>query len=230
MMQPEENTMSKFTLVIGNKNYSSWSLRPWLLLKYFGIPFKEIRIPLYREDTKPTITKYSPSGLVPALIHDDLTVWDSLAICEYAQELFPSLVMWPRDQEARAIARAVSAEMHSGFTSLRNDMPMNCKKSFPGKGFNEQTRPEIARIVQIWRDCRERYGKGGAFLFGDFSIADAMYAPVVLRFKTYAVAVDGICQEYMAAVLGLPALQDWIAAGCAETDVLPDFEPYEQTG
>lgn len=220
--------MDKFTLVIGNKNYSSWSLRPWLLLTHFKIPFEEIRIPLYQVDSKAQITRYSPSGLVPALIQSDLTVWDSLAIGEYLNELFPALNMWPRDREARAIARAVSAEMHSGFAAVRTHMPMNCKKSFPGKGQNEETEPQIKRITQLWRDCRSKYGKGGSMLFGEFSIADAMFAPVAIRFNTYKVELDEVCQAYVAAILALPAMQEWIAAGCLESEVLTPFEPYEK--
>ena len=219
--------MQKLTLVIGNKNYSSWSLRPWLLLKQFEIPFDEIRIPLYRADSTQALQKYSPSGLVPALIHGDITVWDSLAICEYVQELHPSLAMWPRDQTTRAIARSAAAEMHAGFTAVRSHMPMNCKKSFPGKGLNQDTAAEIGRITRLWRDCRHQYGKAGTMLFGDFSIADAMFAPVALRFTTYQVALDEVCQAYVSALLALPAIQAWIAEAKQETEALPDFEPYE---
>ncbi|MBI1423232.1 MAG: glutathione S-transferase [Gammaproteobacteria bacterium] len=220
--------MDKFTLVIGNKNYSSWSLRPWLLMKQFGISFEEIRIPLYQAETKAAIQKYSPSGLVPALIHGDITVWDSLAICEYLQDLYPSLVMWPRERAARAIARSAAAEMHSGFAAVRTHMPMNCKKSFPGKGLNAETEPQVARITQLWRECRAKYGKGGAMLFGDFSIADAMYAPVAIRFTTYQVKLDAVCQDYVSSLLALPVMQEWFAAARAETEVLSAFEPYTQ--
>jgi len=182
----ENSDMDKLTLVIGNKNYSSWSLRPWLLLKQFAIPFEEIRIPLYQAGSKDALAKYSPSGLVPALIHGDITVWDSLAICEYAQDLFPSLAMWPREREARAIARSVSAEMHAGFTAVRTHMSMNCKKSFPGKGLNPDSEAEIQRITRLWQECRGKYGQNGAMLFGEFSIADAMYAPVAIRLASDA--------------------------------------------
>jgi glutathione S-transferase len=220
--------MDKLTLVIGNKNYSSWSLRPWLLLKHFDIPFEEIRVPLYQADTRDALSTLSPSGLVPVLIHGDLKIWDSLAIADYAQTLFPSLAMWPIDHDARAIARSVSCEMHSGFRAIRKHMSMNCKKSFPGKGLNNETQPEIARVQQIWRECRIKYGTNGSMLFGDFSIADAMFAPMALRFNTYKVDLDQACQDYVAFVLELPELKEWISAACLETEVLPQFEPYEK--
>ena len=154
-------TMNNLTLIIGNKNYSSWSLRPWLLLKHFDIPFEEVRIPLYSAESQDALRTLSPSGLVPTLIHGDLKIWDSLAICEYIQELFPSLAMWPFDREARGVARSVSCEMHSGFSAIRNHMPMNCKKSFPGKGLNTESESEIARVQKIWRECRTKYEKKG---------------------------------------------------------------------
>jgi glutathione S-transferase len=220
--------MDKLTLVIGNKNYSSWSLRPWLLLTQFEIPFEEIRIPLYQTESKAQINKYSPSGLVPVLINGNFTVWDSLAICEYVQELFPTLNMWPRDREARAIARAVSAEMHSGFSAVRTHMPMNCKKSFPGKGLNPDSESQIKRITQLWRECRDKYGNDGPMLFGGFTIADAMFAPVAVRFNTYQVELDETSQAYVSAILALPAMKKWVAAGCLESEVMPQFEPYEK--
>ena len=150
-----------------------------------------------------------------------------MAICEYVQELFPSLAMWPPEREARAIARSASAEMHSGFSAVRSHMPMNCKKSFPGKGLNQETEPEVRRITQLWRDCRNNYGRDGPMLFGEFSIADAMFAPVVIRFNTYQVKLDEVCQTYASAMMALPAMKEWVAAGCLETEVLSQFEPYE---
>ena len=216
-------------LVIGNKNYSSWSLRPWLLLKQFGIPFEEIRVPLYQAESKQALQKYSPSGLVPVLIHGELAVWDSLAICEYVQEVFPSQAMWPLGRGTRAIARAASAEMHSGFTAVRSHMPMNCRKSFPGKGLNQATAAEIARITQLWCDCRNTYGEDGSMLFGRFSIADAMFAPVALRFNTYQVELDEVCQAYVSAIMDLPAVKEWVGAARLEAEVLPDFEPYQKS-
>jgi glutathione S-transferase len=219
--------MNKLTLAIGNKNYSSWSLRPWLLLKHFAIPFKEIRIPLYEAGSKEALHALSPSGLVPALIHGEVKVWDSLAICEYVQELFPAMAMWPREREARAIARSISCEMHAGFGALRSSMPMNCKKTFPGKGLSTEAAADIRRIQQIWRDCRSTYGKNGPLLFGEFTIVDAMFAPVVLRFNTYQVELDDDAQAYVSAMLALPAMQEWVSEACLETEVLPRFEPYE---
>lgn len=214
--------MDQFTLVIGNKNYSSWSLRPWLLLKQSGIPFKEIRLALGRDD----LTQHSPSGLVPALKHGALTLWDSLAIAEYLAEQFPEKELWPRDVEARAVARSVSAEMHSGFTSMRTHMNMNCRGYFPGKGMTPEVEKDIRRIQQVWQDCRSRYGKQGEFLFGKFSIADAMYAPVSFRFVTYAVPLPPVAQAYADTLQRLPAMQEWLAAAKAETEVIEQYEQY----
>lgn len=220
--------MDDLTLVIGNKNYSSWSLRPWLLMRHFDIAFKEIKIPLYRADTRDSILKLSPSGLVPTLIDGDITVWDSLAICEYLHERYPDKALWPRDTKQRAHARSISAEMHAGFNALRNNMPMNCRKYFPDKGYTPETAADIKRITEIWRDCRLNYGGSGPMLFGEFTIADAMYAPVALRFKTYNVALDVLSNAYLATLLALPEMLVWISTGEAETDVIADFEPYEQ--
>ena len=216
--------MSELTLVIGNKNYSSWSLRPWLAMKVAGIPFAEHRIPLYGPGSKDQILVYSPAGKVPCLVDGDLRVWDSLSICEYLAEKHPGL--WPQDPAARALARSVSAEMHSGFANLRAKMSMNIRKRYPGLGRTPESLADVARIVSLWSDCRARYGKGGRFLFGAFSIADAMYAPVVLRFRTYEVELPADCRAYSDAVLALPAMQDWIAAAMAETESLPQFELY----
>ncbi len=216
--------MSEPTLVIGNKNYSSWSLRPWLAMKVAGIPFAEHRIPLYGPGSKDQILVYSPAGKVPCLADGDLRVWDSLSICEYLAEKHPGL--WPQDPAARALARSVSAEMHSGFANLRAKMSMNIRKRYPGLGRTPESMADVARIVSLWSDCRARYGKGGPFLFGAFSIADAMYAPVVLRFRTYEVELPADCRAYSDAVLALLAMQDWIAAAMAETESLPQFELY----
>ena len=216
--------MSELTLVIGNKNYSSWSLRPWLAMRVAGIPFAEHRIPLYGPGSKDQILVYSPAGKVPCLADGDLRVWDSLSICEYLAEKHPGL--WPQDPAARALARSVSAEMHSGFANLRAKMSMNIRKRYPGLGRTPESMADVARIVSLWSDCRARYGKGGRFLFGAFSIADAMYAPVVLRFRTYEVELPADCRAYSDAVLALPAMQDWIAAAMAETESLPQFELY----
>jgi glutathione S-transferase len=214
--------MNDLTLIIGNKNYSSWSLRPWLLLKQAAVPFKEIRLAFGSDD----LSEYSPSGLVPALKHGSLTIWDSLAIAEYLAEQFPEKELWPRDVEARAIARSVSAEMHSGFINMRTHMNMNCRGHSPGKGVTPEVSKDIQRIQQIWQDCRTRFGKGGEFLFGKFSIADAMYAPVTFRFVTYAVPLSPIAQAYVNTLQGLPAMQEWLAAAKAETEAIEQYEQY----
>ncbi len=217
--------MSDYTLVIGNKNYSSWSLRPWLLMRQAGLPFREIRIPLYTPESKAQIREYSPSGRVPCLLDGGLAVWDSLAICEYLAERHPELQLWPAPGAARAVARSVSAEMHAGFQHLRSNMGMNCRGRFPGLGRTVEVAGEIERIQRLWADCRARFGGTQPFLFGPFSIADAMFAPVVLRFRTYQVQLNPVCREYADAVLGLPALQEWLAAALAETEVIAAFEP-----
>ncbi|CBS88069.1 glutathione S-transferase family protein [Azospirillum lipoferum] len=216
--------MSDLTLVMGNKAYSSWSLRPWLAIKQAGLAFAEIVIPLRQPDTAARIAEHSPSGRVPSLTHDGLTVWDSLAICEYVAELAPDAQLWPADRAARAVARAVSAEMHSGFVSLRSTMSMDLKRDRKGQGMTEATAADIARIEALWADARSRFGSpaGGPFLFGAFTVADAMFAPVVTRLETYGVAVSPVSRAYMDAVLALPAMREWIAAANAEPW---EFEP-----
>ncbi len=213
-------------LIIGNKNYSSWSLRPWLALKQTGIPFEELRIPLYTQTSKRDIRRHSPSGKVPALEDGGITIWDSLAICEYLAERYPNKGLWPADTAARAVARSVSAEMHSGFIKLRSNMMMNCRGSFPGKGWAPGVREDIERITAIWKDCRARYGAAGPMLFGQFSIADAMYAPVVLRFAIYAVETDPVSTAYMNAIQALSPLQEWRAAARSEPESIPQFDVY----
>jgi glutathione S-transferase len=214
-----------YTLLIGNKNYSSWSLRPWLLMRQAGLAFDEVRIPLYTPESKAAIRKYSPSGKVPCLLDGELAVWDSFSICEYLAEKHPALDLWPADAHQRAAARSVSAEMHSGFQNLRQRMSMNCRRSFPGLGRTVEVAADIERVQKIWSDCRARFGRSGPFLFGAFSIADAMYAPVVLRFRTYVVELEPVRREYADAVLALPALQEWVADGAAETEMIAAFEP-----
>jgi glutathione S-transferase len=216
--------VSGLQLVVGNKNYSSWSLRPWLAMKVAGIPFTEHRVALYVPGSKERIRDFSPAGKVPCLVDNDVRVWDSLAICEYLAESHPG--MWPQHRAARALARSISAEMHSGFAQLRTHMSMNIRKRYPDKGRTPEVLEEIARITGMWSDCRSRFGSGGPFLFGRFSIADAMYAPIVLRFQTYAVDLPPECRAYSDAVLALPALQAWIADAKAETESLPQFEQY----
>jgi glutathione S-transferase len=212
-------------LVIGNKNYSSWSMRPWLALRANNIPFEEVFIPLYTgEDDKKRILSFTHSGKVPALIDGDVTVWDSLAIIEYVAERFPQAKLWPEDRARRAHARSVSAEMHSGFAALRNECGMNLHRPVCATALSADARANIERILQIWSECRERYGKMGRFLFGDFGAADAMFAPVVHRFRTYAVEVAPEAQAYMDTMMSLPAFQEWTRAGLAETLIIEKFE------
>jgi glutathione S-transferase len=204
-------------LVIGNYNYSSWSLRAWLALKVFAFPFDVVRIPLYGPGAKDELLKHSPAGKVPILKDGDAVVWDSLAILEYLAEKNPRV--WPADPRERARARSISAEMHSGFPSLRNHMSMNVRRRYPGKGRTPEVLAEIRRIDQIWSQAK------GPFLFGPFSAADAMYAPVALRFRTYEVQVAN--RAYLEAVLALPAMQEWIAAAEREAESIPQFDMYE---
>jgi glutathione S-transferase len=216
--------VSKLALVVGNKNYSSWSLRPWLAMKMLGLDFDEVRIPLYRPESKAAILRYSPAGKVPCLVDGSIRVWDSLAIIEYLAESHREL--WPDAPAARALARSISAEMHSGFPNLRQHMSMNVRKRHPGKGRTPESEADVRRVVDIWSDCRARFGAAGPFLFGRFTAADAMYAPVVLRFRTYEVELPAACRAYADAVLALPALREWIAAAERETESLPQFEQY----
>lgn len=202
--------MAQRTLVIGTKRFSSWSLRPWLALKQAGLAFDEVEIALRQPDTKAKILVVSPSGKVPALVEGDLTVWDSLAICDYAAEQVPSL--WPSDPAARAVARAVTAEMHAGFQALRQHLPMDMLLSEKKTDIPADAAADIARVQAIWADCRARFGAGGPFLFGRFSIADAFYAPVVSRLTSYQVEVTPVSAAYMAAIWALPAMQAWRAA------------------
>jgi glutathione S-transferase len=213
------------TLVIGNKNYSSWSMRPWLALKACNIAFDEVSIPLYTGDAdKQRILKFTRSGKVPALVDGDVTIWDSLSIIEYAAERFPQARLWPQDVASRAHARSVSAEMHSGFMALRNECGMNLHRPVGAKALSADARADIARIQESWAECRERYGKRGPYLFGAFSAADAMYAPVVHRFRTYAIDVKPAVRDYMETMTALPAFQEWTRAGLAETLVIEKFE------
>ena len=209
-------------LVIGNKNYSSWSLRPWLAARHTGIEFDEIRIPLYTPDAAAQIQQYSPSGKVPVWREGEFAVWDSLAICEYLAERVPSL--WPADLTARAVARSVSAEMHSGFVALRTSMTMNARARGRRVAVTPEIAAEIDRIAAIWTDCRKRFGAGGPWLFGGFSIADAMFGPVVLRFVPYGVSRPGVVDDYVATWMADPHLQAWIAAAEQESEVLEQFE------
>jgi glutathione S-transferase len=213
------------TLVIGNKNYSSWSMRPWLAMRASGIGFEEVSIPLYTDQAdKDRILSFSRSGKVPALIDGDITVWDSLAIIEYLAERFPEARLWPQDRAARAHARSVSAEMHSSFLPLRNECGMNLHRPVGAATLSADARANVARIEQIWTECRARYGKLGPYLFGAFTAADAMYAPVVHRFRTYAIEVVQPARAYMETMMALPAFAEWTKAGLSETLVIEKFE------
>jgi glutathione S-transferase len=217
--------MAELTIYLGNKNYSSWSMRPWLVLKRTTVDFDEVVVPLYLPGSKETILKYSPSGRLPALHHGAVRVWDSLAICEYLADSFPNFGLWPKDPAARALARSVSAEMHSGFLALRQHLPMNVRSSVPGREVISEAQTDINRIMALWRDCRTRFGDGnGDFLFGDFTIADAMFAPVVSRFRTYRVDLEREAQTYCDAVIALPAMQEWAAAAKNEPMIVEAYE------
>lgn len=210
-------------LLIGDKNYSSWSMRPWLLFKHFDIPFDEVLVLLYEPEQRPTVLALAEksAGKVPCLIGDDgLVVWDSLAIAETLAERFPEHALWPRDPLARAHARSISAEMHSGFGDLRSNMWMNIRASFPGKNAKPGVLADIARIEAIWSACLTTYG--GPFLFGEFSIADAMYAPVVTRFNTWQPALSDTAAAYVRRVTAVPAVKAWIDDALAETHSLPE--------
>jgi glutathione S-transferase len=213
-----------YTLVIGNRNYSSWSMRPWLLMKQFGIPFTEKYIPLYVDGYKEAVVKASPSGKVPCLIDGEIAVWDSLAIAEYLAERHSG--MWPADPTARAVARAVSAEMHSGFSALRSNYCMNIRRRAPRPITDSAIQADVDRITAIWNDCRVRFGNraGGPFLFGAYSIADAMYAPVCFRFQTYGIKLGGAAGEYLAAMLVAPSMQELAQAAAREVETIAMYE------
>lgn len=218
--------MKPLKLAIANKNYSSWSMRPWVLLAQTGIAFEEIQLKFSDDGRVPGAEAYAPTGQVPALIVGTEPVWDSLAICEAVAELYPDKRLWPADARARQIARSICAEMHAGLRNLRGAMPMNIRASLPGKGMSPAVQQDVDRIAAIWESCRARYGQGGELLFGNFTIADAFYAPVATRFLTYAVALPGAAQRYADALLALPAVRDWMAQARRETEFVRADEPY----
>ena len=211
-------------LIIGNRNYSSWSLRAWLTAREGGFNFGEIDIPLFLSSTRERILSHSPSGKVPCLNDSGVVVWDSLAIGEYLAEKQPTLL--PADAVARATARAVSAEMRAGFRDLRTHMPMNIRKDYRGFGRSPDVDEDIARIIAIWNDCRARFGAEGPYLFGRFSLADAAFAPVAFRFQTYGVKPEGAAGEYLATLLANPHMQEWTAAARAETESIVEEDLY----
>jgi glutathione S-transferase len=212
------------TLIIGNKNYSSWSFRPWIAMKAAGIPFEETVISLDAVDFKARVSAHSGTGKVPVLIDGATTVWESLAILEYLAEKFPDRGLWPADPAARAHARTVASEMHAGFQPLRQHCPMNMWRPVVKRDVPEAVAANVERIDSLWTDCRARFGPGGPFLFGNFGAADAMYAPVVSRFHTYGIEVGPVSNAYMAAVMALPAWAEWRAAAVKEPWVLPHDE------
>ena len=214
-------------LVIGNKNYSSWSMRPWVAARQAGIAFDEVQLKFDETGARVAgIDPYSPTRKVPVLLVDGDPVWDSLAICETLAELHPEKHLWPADAAARRVARAVCAEMHSSFQGIRGDMPMNIRGSYPGKGRTPRAENDIARVIEIWTGCRARFGKGGELLFGGFSIADAFYAPVVTRFRTYGVSLPAPAEAYAKAVEKLVAVREWCEAGRREKEFVAADEPY----
>ena len=212
------------TLVIGNKNYSSWSFRPWIALRMAGVPFEEVVIPLYEPGSKERILSFSPAGKVPVLIDGDLRVWESLAIIDYLAERLPQSQLWPKDPAARAHARAIAAEMHAGFAPLRRHCPMNMWRTVKARELPPEVAADVKRIEAIFIECREHFGQGGAFLFGAFGASDAMYAPVVSRLHTYGIAVGPVVEAYKQAVMALPAWTEWRAAARQETWVMANAE------
>jgi len=221
-----EDTKAKgMKLVIGNKNYSSWSMRPWVVMRAFHIPFEEIRILLDQPDTSAKLAHYSAAGRVPVLLNGKTTVWDSLAICEYLAEQFPQKNLWPQNGDARAMARSICSEMHSGFTGLRSAMWMNIRARFPNKGRTPEAQADIGRISEIWETCFSHAG-AHQFLFGDFSIADAYFAPVAMRFRTYSVALAPALDAYVERVAAYPAVAQWVREALAETERVPKYDHY----
>jgi len=215
---------SPLKLIIGNKNYSSWSLRPWLVLRHSQIPFEEETVLLDTPDTRSRLLRFSGSAKVPVLIHRDIKIWDSLAIIEYLAEQFPECSIWPGSPVVRAEARSASAEMHSGFLALRTAMPLNCRARGRKVEINEALRSDIRRVIEFWSDLRTRFAAVGPWLFGEFTAADAMYAPVVLRFVTYGVEVEEPARSFVEAILESVAVRDWLSAARAEPEIIPSGE------
>ena len=214
------------TLVIGNKAYSSWSLRPWIAMKQIGLPFDEIVISMHMPGTKAEMLAHAPTGKVPVLKDNGVVVWETLAILEYLNETYANDTLWPKDRAARAHARAIANEMHAGFGALRNHCPMNVRRRLEPYALTPEVAEDVARIEAMWTEARQRYGQGGPFLFGAFSNADAMFAPVVNRLHYYVIPVSSVVRGYMDAVLALPATKEWNAAAAKETWVIDDSERY----
>ena len=212
------------TLVLGNKNYSSWSFRPWIAMRTAAIPFEEVVIPLYEPGSKERILAFSPAGKVPVLIDGDVRVWESLAIMDYLADRFPQMGVWPKDAAVRAHARAIAAEMHAGFAPLRRHCPMNMWRPVKARELPPEVAADVNRIEAIFTECRERFGQGGPFLFGAFGAADAMYAPVVSRFHTYGIAVGPVAEAYKQAIMALPGWTEWRTAALKETWIMANGE------
>ncbi|MDE2234524.1 MAG: glutathione S-transferase family protein [Gammaproteobacteria bacterium] len=216
--------MDKFIFITGNKAYSSWSLRGWLGLRAAGVDFEELMVPLYVPGYKTILLEHSPSGKVPVLKHGKRVIWDSLAICEYLAEMFPKAGLWPEDRSARALARSVSAEMHSGFSAIRSAMPFNCRAKGRRAQGSQALEDEIGRVQQLWLQCHEHHGRQGPWLFGHFTVADCMYVPVALRFVTYGVPLETHAQAYVETVLQHAPVQEWMANAEHEKAVIPSSE------
>lgn len=218
--------MSKPELILGNKNYSSWSLRPYMALKMAGVPFSEKLVRMLVPETPKALAKYKATGKLPLLVHNGLVVWDTLAILEYAAETWPAKAVWPKNKKARARARSICAEMHSSFGALRNACPMNLRreKKLPPGGLSDAVAKDVARIETIWSECRKQFGKGGPFLFGKFSAADAMFAPICARFDTFTIPVSKTSRVYMDVVFATPAFQQWKSDAAKETWVIAEDE------
>lgn len=216
--------MADLTLIIGNKNYSSWSLRPWFFMQFHCIDFKEIRVPLFTETTEQQLSEYNSDSKVPVLQDGDITVWDTLAIMEYLSETYLDNKGWPQDQKSRAFARSISAEMHSSYSHVRNELPMNCRNNFTHILPSADALREINRISHLWNSCRKQHSNAGPWLFGDFSIADAMFAPIALRFNGYNISLSGESQSYVELILNHPSIQNWIKSGKQELEVIAEDE------
>jgi glutathione S-transferase len=214
-------------LVIGNKNYSSWSMRPWLVMKHFGISFEEERLSFADREWKTRALRYAPTGMVPVLVDGELAIWDTLAITEYLAETHPQHAIWPAAPAARARARSIAAEMHAGFAALRDSLQMNCELRVIMRPLGPAVRRDIARVCELWSDCRARVAGGdGPFLFGAFSAADAFYAPVARRFVSYGVELPDVARRYVGALEALPAMQDWMTDALSEHEFISWEEPY----
>lgn len=216
--------MSRLRLVIGNKNYSSWSLRAWIFLRHHQLDFEEKRVPLFTDTTAAALAGYGSDYKVPALKDGELVIWDSLSILEYVSEVYLDNKGWPENPQARAIARSVSAEMHSSFFNIRNELPMNCRRRFDNVKVSADAEREIERIKSLWRKCREEYGGTGEWLFGEYTIADAMFAPIVLRFTGYGIPLSGVESAYAESHLQHPGIVEWVESGKLETEIIDAVE------